>query len=84
MQINFETPYTKTRTLLLKRASSKIIFLYMLITKTYNNGVTKNYKKITDLAYLLIILLFRTRHRGSSIGKAVPKNFANFTGKHLC
>ena len=27
--------------------------------------------------------LFRSRHRWCSVEKGVPKNFANFTGKHL-
>ena len=29
-------------------------------------------------------ILFRSSHRRSSVKKGVLKNFANFTGKHLC
>ena len=28
--------------------------------------------------------LFRSKHRSCSVKKCVPKNFANYPGKHLC
>ena len=31
-----------------------------------------------------VLGLFRSSHRSCSVKKAVLKNFANFTGKHLC
>ena len=31
-----------------------------------------------------LVGLFRSSHRRCSVKKGIPKNFANFTGKHLC
>ena len=31
-----------------------------------------------------LVGLFRSRHRRCSVKKGILKNFANFTGKHLC
>ena len=53
----------------------------MLITKTYNNGVTKNYKKITDPGLLINYLTFQNQAPGEFYRKSCSKKFCKLYRK---
>ena len=62
-----------------KKLHSTVIMIY------YNTGNRSNDTIEGKKTYLMRILsTARSSHRRCSVGKGVLKNFAKFTGKHLC
>ena len=62
-----------------KKPHSTVIMIY------YNTGNRSNDTIEGKKTYLMRILsTARSSHRRCSVGKGVLKNFAKFTGKHLC
>ena len=49
----------------------------------YNLFIVKSFQAVAQKSFIVLVI-YRSSHRRCSVRKIVLRNFAKFTGKHLC